>query len=409
MKKITAILFTLLLLFTNASIVHADEQHIIVDDTIRNTFQAGDEEFLNQELQNIQDEYDINIYFIYDDSLSNDEISDYAKQFLDDHNISTDNVLLCLNSEYYVIKAIGPEADLVLNNKENIFKTYLDTVTAENYYEAIIDYYQSVVKLINGETYVSPAPVVKGLPRVYDDASLLSENENAKLTEKLESLSNKYNADFVVATTNSLNGADIQEYADDFYDYNDYSANGVLLLIDMDSREMTISTAGTLINILDDYTIDNIFDSMMDYMSSGNFFKAFNQFADSTDYYIERNTQPTSTDYPAYTPTTVKKTFGSTNLMIAGGVAALVTLIVFGALKGQLKSVAAKRTAGSYVVDRSFRITGYSDMFITSNVTRSPRPKPSDRSGGGSSFSGTSHSSHTSSSGSSHGGHSRGF
>lgn len=409
MKKITTILLTLLLLFINADVIKADDQHVIVDDTIKDTFDIGDYEFLNQELQNIEDKYDISIYFIYDDSIANEEITNYAERFLENHSPSTNNVVLCLNSSYYVFKADGPQENLIYENKEAIFNTYLNTASNINYYEAIIDYYQYVVNLINGETYTTTVPIVENMPRVYDGAGLLSQSEIESLSNSLENLSNKYGADFAVVSTNSTSGADVQDYADDFYDYNGYANNGALFLIDMGSRQVTVSTAGSMIDILNDDVIERIYDDMMGYLQNGDYYRALKCFVEDADYFIERNSQSGSTDYPVTNPKP-KPRFTAQNAMLAAFVAALVTLVVYFVLRGQLKSVAVEHFARNYVVDRSFRITGYSDMFITSNVTRSPRPKDDDRGSGhsGGSFS-TSHSSHTSSSGSSHGGHSHGF
>ena len=64
--------------------------------------------------------------------------------------------------------------------------------------------------------------------RLLDMASLLSDEDVDSLTARLDELSLRQKMDVVIATTNTLEGKSVVEYADDLYDYCSfgYGTNG---------------------------------------------------------------------------------------------------------------------------------------------------------------------------------------
>ena len=79
---------------------------------------------------------------------------------------------------------------------------------------------------------------------VVDDAGLLTDSEENSLNETLKEISNRQSCQVVVVTTNSLDGKSAEAYADDYYDYNGYGKDGILLLVSMEDRDYGISTCG---------------------------------------------------------------------------------------------------------------------------------------------------------------------
>ena len=67
-------------------------------------------------------------------------------------------------------------------------------------------------------TICLPVMAESELPRLIDDADLLSESEEQNLLQKLDSISEKQKFDVVVGTVDSLDGYSPMEFADDFYD-----------------------------------------------------------------------------------------------------------------------------------------------------------------------------------------------
>ncbi|MBR4799450.1 MAG: TPM domain-containing protein, partial [Clostridia bacterium] len=121
-------------------------------------------------------------------------------------------------------------------------------------------------------------------------------------------------------------------------------------------------------------------DDIMSSLKSGNYTKAFIEFADSCEKQVG----------DARSFHFVKK------LIISLLIALIIAFIVVGSMKKQLTSVKFADQANDYVRPGSLNLTESRDTFLYSAVTRTVRETESRSGGGGGS--------HTSSSGSSHGG-----
>lgn len=128
--------------------------------------------------------------------------------------------------------------------------------------------------------------------RVFDDAELLTAGEIEDLETQIVALQKLMRMDVVLVTIADAEGKDSRNYADDYYDYGGFGvgkdANGVLFLIDMDNREIYISTSGSMIRFLTDKRIDKMLDREIVYMQKGDYFGTMNQFLkDVEGYYRE--------------------------------------------------------------------------------------------------------------------------
>lgn len=217
-------------------------------------------------------------------------------------------------------------------------------------------------------------------PRLVDNADLLTSEEEAQLTAILDQVSEKENLDIVIVTTPSCNGQSGQDFADDFYDYNNYGPDGILLLLCPAEGKRHISTTGECIDIFDEAALDQLIDSIIDDLNGGYYASGCEKFVKTSEEIIE--------DYRAFP-------IGFVFLAIAIG-CVLSFLIPMKVLKGELKTVNAKEAAGDYVRKDSLKLTQSRDIFLYRNVTRTERPKESS----------SSSNTHTGSSGTSHGGRS---
>jgi len=210
------------------------------------------------------------------------------------------------------------------------------------------------------------------------------------LLETLEDVSDEHDMDIVVLTVESLDGEWPEDYADDYYDYNDYSSDGVLLLICPESGDGHISTSGYGITSITDAALETIFEEISPLLSDGDYAEAFETFALQCDEYITMAEDGDPFDYEDL-PKEPFNVFKSIVLSLIVGlvIAFVVTLI----MKGNLKSVHFNDSASEYVKKGSMNVTQSRDLFLYTRVTRTPKPKDN----GGSRT-------HTSSSGRSHGG-----
>lgn len=239
--------------------------------------------------------------------------------------------------------------------------------------------------------------------RLVDNAKLLSEDEYSQLKEHIDTVSEKYTFDVVIVTEKSIGDKTPTEYADDFFDYNGYGEgdnhDGILFLLDMENRKWAISTTGAGIPYFTDYGQERIMDDVKPHLSDGEYYDAFDTFVTMCDDYINE----AITDEP-YDVNNQPKTIIPIYYIIFGGVGmgALVGFIVVLIMKSKLKSVRMQPLASSYVKSGSFKLTEHSDLFLYRNISKTAKPKDNDSSSGGSST-------HTSSSGTSHGGSSGSF
>ncbi len=118
---------------------------------------------------------------------------------------------------------------------------------------------------------------------VADMAMLLESDERELLDARLKDLSEKWGMDFIVVTTAQTNRKDSAEYADDYYEQNDYAKDSVLYLMDMDNGVVYISTYGAAAGYLPDSKLDEILDAGYDNAEKGNYYKGLEEMLDQTE------------------------------------------------------------------------------------------------------------------------------
>ena len=234
---------------------------------------------------------------------------------------------------------------------------------------------------------------------VVDQADILSTQEEQAIETRIEEMSQKWEQDFVVVTTNDAEGKDSEEYADDYYDYHGYQENGVLYLVDLDNGNVWISTSGSMIRFLTDSRIDRVIDAGYSELKSKNYGEGFLAMLDQTEDYMEEGIPDNQYTYDVETGK-VSRHYGLTAWEII-----IALLLGLGAGGIVFASVNAKYQMKSGTYSYPFRekgkiqFTRREDIFVNQTVTRRKIPKnpPSNGGGGQSSV-------HTSSSGASHGG-----
>ena len=237
-----------------------------------------------------------------------------------------------------------------------------------------------------------PAFAQSDMPLLIDDADILTDSEESTLLSKLENISANQQMDIVIVTVNDLYGETPRDYADDFYDFNGYAEDGILLLVSMEDSDWHISTSGYGITAVTDAGLEYMADQFVDDLSDGNYYGAFVIYADFCDEFIgmARSGDPFDVeDLP-------KEDFNFiTSLLVSLGIGLVVALIITGRMKGKLKTVRQQTEAADYVKTGSMNLTHSRDLFLYTHIDR--RAKPQESSSGGSRT-------HTSSSGRTHGG-----
>ena len=253
---------------------------------------------------------------------------------------------------------------------------------------------------------IMTTPCVDDMDKVYDFADLLTDEEEDKLYQEVNSFISQTGYDLAVVTTNDNNKRSEVEYADDFYDYNDFGKNstrdGLLLLIDMTNRKVYISTTGNAI-VMYNSRIDSIIDAGYDYLTSGDYYNTFSKMIEKQEYYFDLG--PDERD----SKTIIIDEYGNASYIkympygLIGFISGIVTLIVSIVMYNKSKLKLKVGSTISYMKDKN--ITKKQDNLVNTVVTHTLRYSDTSSGGGHSSGGGF----HSSSSGSSHGGGGRSF
>ena len=238
-------------------------------------------------------------------------------------------------------------------------------------------------------------PSVNANEKIYDFAELLTEEEEKQLYDKVKEFIANTNLDLAIVTINTNVKDSTQEYADDFYDYNDFSIDGLAFVIDMQNRIFYISTAGKAMLYYDDYRIEYILSALDQEMYNHEYFNACNTLISQLTEYYNNGFSDNADKYVVIGTQIYRKTPYLLLSIIAVVSATIGTLIL--ALRN--KKIKLATNSNDYFDNKSFEITKDTKEFISSNTSRVYIP-PADSDGGGSSGGGF----HSGSSGASHGG-----
>lgn len=286
-------------------------------------------------------------------------------------------------------------------------------------------------------------PEDRTLPLLVDDAGLLTSGEASELNRALDEISERQEMEIAVITVPELpDGYTAQSYADDIYDYYGYGYgegdDGILLLLSMGEREWAVTTYGYGITAFPDSVIDLIMNDCLYYISDGAYFNGFSYFAQLCDEYTTKARNGVienpdenfgfTDDYGGYYGDSyidyddpisiIGGASGPTAITVTGGIpfalplsliaGFLISGLIVGVWKSELKSVGKQSGASEYARRDSIRVTLSRDLFLYRNVRRTRRQTQQNTGSHGGMRSGGS-SVHRSSSGRSHGGRSGGF
>ena len=211
---------------------------------------------------------------------------------------------------------------------------------------------------------------------VVDNAGLLTEQQERELQERLQEISDKYDAQMIVYTVSSSDGWNMDRLVNYLYDSNNWGygkdRDGVLLLVCMNPREYRILSNGYAGKAISEDIIDSIGDEIRPDLSDGDYEDAFQTFADECEYYLNCYLNGFPFNYVLW-------------LVIAVVAGLVVGFITVSNMKGKLKTVRSRNQANDYVKAGSLNVTTSREYFLYRDVTSSPRSDDSSSSSGSSS------------------------
>ena len=229
------------------------------------------------------------------------------------------------------------------------------------------------------------------LPRVYDAADLLTDEEESQLLDRLDFLSEEYDFDVAVATVQSTDGVAMNKFTDTFYDDNYYGLgddyDGILFMVSIGDREWHITTHGYGMTVFTQDGLDYLKEKVQPELKDEDFAGAFNEFADQCQMFLEQ----AATGEPYDASTLPKEPFSPMWIPISIAIGFVLALLCTMGMRAQLKSVRSQESAVDYVRSGSMEVTRSNDIFLYHTVTRTAKPKDdsSDTGGSDSSHGGT--------------------
>ena len=253
---------------------------------------------------------------------------------------------------------------------------------------------------------VKRTPRVDASEKIYDFAEIITDEEEKELYEKIQNYINKTNIDMVILTIDeAFSDTEIDEYAVDFYDYNDFGLNtakydGIIIVRNVNSfnRYFNIHSFGNAQLYYDYYTLENILDYIYDDIRSDNYLSGFSDFIEESERYYSRGANP---NYYVDDNGFIQKNPPKYHLPLftAVFISGIITLITMIVLVKKNKMIKKEKLATIYVDRNTIKYYNKIDRFLHSHTSSYTVSHNSSSGGGGHS------SSHSGSSG---GGHSSG-
>ncbi|MCI9281791.1 MAG: TPM domain-containing protein [Lachnospiraceae bacterium] len=257
---------------------------------------------------------------------------------------------------------------------------------------------------------------------VYDQAGLFSEEEVAALEKELSAMQRDTGMDVVMVTTRDADGKTAEIYADDFFDELGLGdlrdAGGILYLIDMDNRELYISTYKEAIRLLTDERIEAMLEKGISHMAEGDYVGCADRLIRDTWQYYEAGivdrqyNQDRDTGEIDYYKRKPQKKIHWYEAVLAVSVSAFCAgSICWKVKKDYQMEKEWKMAAGyhlAYRADAGFRFQNQRDELKDSHITRQRIPRVSSSGGRSGGHFGRS-TTHVSGSGRVHGGGGRKF
>lgn len=228
--------------------------------------------------------------------------------------------------------------------------------------------------------------------RVFDYAGLFDLEETASLEERAAQFRKEMKVEAVVLTVADAGGQSAQYTADQFYFDHGFSEsfheNGIVVLIDMDNRELYLGAYGSMIRILTDERIEAVLDDMYDAASQGAYGDAAMAGLDGARKYFEKGIVSNQYNYDVETGAisvhrSIRWYEALFALIVSGAAAGGVCL-------GVVRQYGMKEASGegsrlAYRTDCHFQFQNPSDHLLHTAVSHVVIPRQPPRSSGGSS------------------------
>lgn len=397
MKKLGILCSSLLLALMMCFPVYASEDLRYVEDNA-NLLTVTEQQELNDTLTEISERQGVDVGVITAGDMGDKSIEDYAKAKYEERGYGDDGVLLVVNMEVRKwwmstygkgtlaissddIDTIGSEFAPYLTNGEyaSAFDTYARL--CDDYIKNAPDLSEVYSQALSGLTSLKD-----GFRFVNDDAQLLTKDERKELNDTLTQIGKRQGLDIAVLTTKNTNGQSLLDYAMTMYEALDYgqgeNKDGIILVVDMKSRNFWMATRGYGITAFTDAGISFISEKLGPSLKKEKYMKAFTTYASLCDKFVEKAHSGKPYDV-GNMPFKWLPWYCVPISILCGFVAAV---FVVGKKREELHSVSFEDKAHNYMKKNTLKMNESHDYFLYHTISRHRiKSDDDDSSSGGSS------------------------
>ena len=372
-----SILFSLSFFTTN---LFADYSHI--RDNV-GVIASENVEYVQDLINDLIELYDYHVTIVTIQTNTQDDYINYVNGF-SEFDYSTNGVVLFQgfdgNSESYGYKAISHGVDI-----DGVTDNIIEFVNNPPYSDLKSDaFIQLFLMDITLKFQTLDNPITPMELNVLDSAILFSDDDINILNNRIDEIESNYDYTITMLTMNSLpNGYyELVDFCEDFI--INTQKKGVVFAINMDPHNRGYATAagdnGAISSaIFTSNALDAIDENIKPLLSNGQYIEAYDGFLDYTIKFIEAYENGIEYKAPA-------KTSEILIWVIVGPIVIALIIafaVMYGVLVPQMKTAVIQTQARNFMVKDSFDLNTQIDDYLYNRVTKSPKPKPSSRSGGG--------------------------
>ena len=299
----------------------------------------------------------------------------------------------------------------------SLFPTITFASTNTKSREGIDNYGVTKFEVTNDKKeYVLKTPYVDETEKIYDFSEILSEEEEEKILDEIKEFSEKTDFDLVILTKDLEYNYDEEneDYAADFYDFNNFSSNGLLFFRNTYSSDpyFDLYSFGDAQFYFYDTRLRDILDVIYDNIHEGNYYEGIHQIIEELysyyetgkleNYFIDKDGNLVNGDdyYLDKNGKAIKKIHYEAPILPSLIASLIITAIIISGMVKKNKMIRLATDASIYTNPESINLVVNKDELVNSITHRTYIPPSSSGSSGGGG--------HSSSIGHSGGGHSSG-
>lgn len=238
---------------------------------------------------------------------------------------------------------------------------------------------------------LSFVPVFAEESRVFDDADLLTAEEEANLQTMCQEVQQDWGLDLAYLTTYDTKGMSVREYGADVYVEKNLGVgeedSGIIFVVDMGTREAQIVTCGKAIDIFTDYYIGVIWEEIQGYLSDGDFYGGMVVLRDNIDDYCgeyeayQKNPDAYVSPYQKESDSFLSeyRVSQKSKVLMFAGMAALFSLVVAGigvaSMRKSCRNIRLFTDGRAYLKENGYHLRINQDTFANTHTTMMPIPR----------------------------------